>query len=137
MQLVLRRQIGFTLVEIMMVVVIVGIMAAFAIPSYTKSVGKAYEKAGSNNLLIIYAAQKMKILNGAIPVAGDITAINDSSGSGLGLSIMANGIDYSCTQASPNFTCTAARSTGDFSLQITQTGSICCSKASCPSVPGC
>ena len=43
-------QAGFTLVELMIAVVVLGILAAIAIPSYTSYVNKSRAKSGSADL---------------------------------------------------------------------------------------
>jgi type IV pilus assembly protein PilE len=50
---------AFTIMELMVVVIIVGIMAAFAIPSYTKAVQRADEKQVIINLRTIATAQEI------------------------------------------------------------------------------
>jgi type IV pilus assembly protein PilE len=47
---------GFTLLELMVVVIIVGIIAAFAIPNYNKSIQKAHERDMLAQLTSINAA---------------------------------------------------------------------------------
>ncbi|MFP4156968.1 MAG: type II secretion system protein [Opitutales bacterium] len=53
---------GFTLVEIMIVVVIIGLLAAMAIPAFQKVREQAREKAMTNNLRQIASAGQQYIL---------------------------------------------------------------------------
>lgn len=140
MQLTHGKPNGFTLIEIIMVVVIIGLMAIFVIPNYNKSIAKSYERAGNNNLTIIYSAQKIKYNGGSgYQAAADTSAVNAA----LSLGIIGNGMDYSCTctncaASNATFTCSAARTGGSFTLRITDSAStVCCSAGSCPSVAGC
>ena len=126
---------AFTLVELIMVVTIIGMMAVFVIPNYNKSVAKAYEKAASNNLLIIYAAQQNESNNNNSYKAGANVGVINSN---LGLSIIANNMDYVCTSPGNSFTCTAARDDGSFTLTITNASpTVCCGAGTCPSIPDC
>ena len=47
----MKKQAGFTLIEVMIVVVIVSVIAAFAYPAYTDSVRKARRADGTSALL--------------------------------------------------------------------------------------
>ncbi len=128
---------AFTMIELIMVVVIIGMMALFAVPNYNKSVGKTYEKAGSNNLLIMYSAQKIKKIGGENYQACNSTSTCNTN---LNLSLIANGVDYSCTTTGggtpTGFYCYGNRSDNSFKLKITETGGTpcCCTANTCPSI---
>jgi len=54
----MNRKSGFTLVEIMIVVAIIGLLAAIAIPSFVKARADSQRKACINNLRILDAAKE-------------------------------------------------------------------------------
>ncbi len=56
---------GFTLAEVLIVVVILGVLAGLAIPSYTNSIEQSRANEAQANLNIIYTAEKIyKVNNG-------------------------------------------------------------------------
>ena len=118
---------AFTLMELLVTVVIVGLIAAFAIPNYSKGVERSYRKMGEDNLHTIWAAEQTYYnANGHTYWPGvslpfqDINAINTN----LGLKLIANGFLYQCTSGSvADFSCYAYRpETGParFFLTITE-----------------
>ncbi|MFP4261162.1 MAG: type II secretion system protein, partial [Opitutales bacterium] len=87
---------GFTLVEIMIVVVIIGLLAAMAIPAFQKVREQAREKAMTNNLRQIASAGQQYILEEGTATVGyndlvgsyfnDIDAVAGEDYTGLTLS---------------------------------------------------
>lgn len=70
----LRNQKGFTLMELMIVIVIIGVLAAIGVPAYNSYVAKAKKTVCFTNLRVLNtAAQMYKMEEGAAPA--DIAAL--------------------------------------------------------------
>ncbi len=131
MEMTFKRLRGFTLTELIVVVVVLGIMAGFAIPNYTKSIDRSYRKDGTVNLTAIYAAEQIYYNNNngsywPASGSGDVSAIN----SNLGLGILSNNLTYSCSGDGSTFSCTATR--GSMTLTVTQASATPTCSGSCP-----
>ena len=72
----MNRRYGFTLVEIMIVVAIIGLLAAIAIPSFVKARQDSQTKACVNNLRIMDAAKEQAAMEYKW---GPTDAINDTN----------------------------------------------------------
>jgi general secretion pathway protein G len=100
---------AFTLVELMIVIVVIGILAGFGAANFSKSLGKAKARDAINNLTIIHAANMMyKARNGnnctTDSVCATIAGINSMNGANS-LNIIAGSTTYTC--ANSGTTCTA------------------------------
>lgn len=75
---------GFSLIEVMIVVVIVGILAAIALPSYNNYVVRASRAAAQTELLQLASLQEKIYLNSNAYTANINTAYNGTAAGGLG-----------------------------------------------------
>ncbi len=65
---------GFTLVEIMIVVAIIGLLAAIGIPSFQKARANSVAKAKENNLRIVESAAEQYAMENALTDGATVAA---------------------------------------------------------------
>ena len=134
---------GFTLVELMVVIVLISIIAMFAIPNYTKAIRKSYERDMVTQAKLVHGANKIYKAHstaywstGGVPET-DVAVINSNLGLNLisqgGMTYSYNSLDGSAFGLTITW--------DDFSIFINEsvisTGNPCCLAGSCPSLGAC
>lgn len=135
---VFKMKKAFTLLELIVVIVIIGIIASFAIPNYQNSIERAHERDAILNLTALHSSNQVyRSQTGSYwPSSNnqDVVAIN----SNLGLNILENGMTYECDGNGTTFTCTAVRNAPANSFTVTVTQQVIsatnpsCTAGSCP-----
>ena len=152
---------AMTIMELMVVVIIVGIIAAFAIPNYTKANNRAEERQMIINLRSIITAEEIyKAQEGNYWPAGAYAVPTGNQGmpqlnTDLKLNIVTSGTKYTyaCNSGvAQQFVCYASYSPGAFAWQLytsdtiahgnTYPNQVCCDTTffatnPCPTLPSC
>lgn len=100
----LRNQRGFTLVELMIVIVIIGVLAAIAVPAYSKYVSRAQERTCEANRRMISTAAGMYYIEHDNTYAEGIGDLSDYLDNVDSLKCPADG-EYTLVQDSFDVTC--------------------------------
>ena len=107
----LKKEIGFTLAELLVVLLIVAIFAALGLPGLAKTKESAIGREAQANLKLIAAAEKIyRMETGLYDAETNVSGVNSS----LRLSIPSSSTknwDYAVTASTDTFTATATRTT--------------------------
>ncbi len=90
---------AFTLVEIIVVLIIVAVLAAIAIPNFTGMTNRAYAQDAMRNLMAIYAAQvnyAQNSVGGVYCIASCNSLSNIDTNLGLNI-VSSGGTTYNCS----------------------------------------
>lgn len=121
---------GFTLMEVLIVVVVLGILAGLAVPQYGKTMAKARSAEASTNLKTLHMAQKVYRIDEGV-FFGDSTATLTDINSNLAIELDEEYYTLSIvgTSTANTYTARAIRKDGASNaygqFEITEAGKVC------------
>lgn len=117
---------GFTLIEILVVIVILSAVTAFAVPSYRKTVEQAHQRDAITQLRALHAAQaifRSTSNNDLYYPSNNSTVAIDAINTNLGINLIANDMTYTCTGigGGTSYRCDAVRNApaASFTVRVT------------------
>jgi prepilin-type N-terminal cleavage/methylation domain-containing protein len=125
---------GFTIIEIIVVLIILGMLAAFAVPKFSKSLDKADAKEAQSALSMMYEASRVYGLRhggiAAIDGLADVNAINGT----LDIHIVKANVAYSCGHDGTGIFCGGTSTTGTLTMYLdgASAGTTVCTGTLCP-----
>ena len=109
-----KREKGFTLIELMIAVIIIGVLAALAIPKYMRATNRAKQSEAQKILKQIYTMQRAYKQEFDTYCCDGSSASAGGSFATLGVVIMANArYTYAITSNATSFTATATTNLDD------------------------
>ena len=123
---------GFTMMEMLVVLVIVGMLAAISIPGIIASIEQTKAQTAQNNLMAIAAAQSKYYEDHAnVYCPGSANMANPALFTSLGLSMTQNdNFIYTCTTATSPYSCTAQDTTDLLTLNPQAAHPVICTSTS-------
>ena len=139
-KLTFMKNAGFTLTEMIIVVITLGVVAGFALPSYTKALQKARERDAITQLAVIHAANTLyrsRVGTYYVNPSGTVNDINTN----LGISIIPGDNTYTYS-SNDGTTFTASATDGNYTIEADEGALIngtnpCCSGGSCRATNDC
>ncbi len=135
---------SFTLMELIIVVVIIGVIAGFAVPNFTKTMRKSSERNAVVNLIAEQGASRIyKAKRGVYWNTGGVVKNLADINSTLGIAIVPNNIIYTYSSSDGvNFSAEANVAEYNFTARIspapvTATNPCCVVQGTCPTLPFC
>ena len=113
-----QKKQGFTLVEIMIVVVIIGLLAAMAIPAFQKVRTTSQEKAIVNNLRQLASGAEQYFLEEGVNSVASATLVADGGYVKSFASVASGGDSYTDTITTSLTALTASHPSGTGSVSI-------------------
>ena len=113
---------AFTLIEIMIVIIILGIVAGFGLPKYNKAMEDAREKNATTQLLTIQSAQNLYYSKAGkywVPATNEATL--DDINNNLAIGIIGGAATYCCETQADTTTYACHADFGTYSLDISET----------------
>ena len=128
-----KKNKAFTMTELLVVIIIMGIMASFIVPNYQNAVAQANEREAVVKLIAITKAMEVYNAMHGSPVSYDLNDINEINTT-LGTNIDPDKNNYSCVGVPVGYYC-FVNSPDGWTLHSTdlQNGVVHCDSATCPS----